>query len=220
MSGRLGVGDGLLQIYEDIMDKNFAELIGGPSLAIANDTRASAVTMFGSLFNSDISITQYDLGKVFRNVSTLDKATKAYYLMQTGEFIDKKGRALAEEMSPWNALWNTLGTPFQEVELYYDVRQALYSESQMVKGVTDRTRELVRLQNDYIAEGDMASATGIRDEILSLLSPLSPDQRRNVINLSRESFRTLANTSIMQDAKTANQGLSIQLQKLISKEGQ
>jgi hypothetical protein len=90
----------------------------------------------------------------------------------------------------------------------------------MVKGVTDRTRELIRLQNDYIAENDMASAAGIRDEILSLLSPLTFDQRKSVINLSRESFRTLATTSIMQDAKTVNQGLSIQLQKLISKEGQ
>jgi len=220
MSGRLGVGDGILQVYEDFMDKNFAELIGGPSLSIATDTGSSAITLVGSLFNSDISLTQYDASKVLRNISTLDKAAKAYYLMQTGEFIDKKGRALAEGMSPWNALWNTLGTPFQEVELYYDVRQALYSESQMVKGVTDRTRELVRLQNDYIMQDDMASAIGIRDEILSLLAPLAPDQRRSVINLSRESFRTLAKTSIMQDAKTANQGLSIQLQKLISKEGQ
>jgi nitrous oxide reductase accessory protein NosL len=220
MSGRLGVGDGLLQVYEDFMDKNFAELIGGPSLSIATDTGSSAITLVGSLFNSDISLTQYDASKVLRNISTLDKLAKGYYLMQTGEFIDKKGRTLAEGMSPWNALWNTLGTPFQEVELYYDVRQALYSESQMVKGVTDRTRELVRLQNDYIMQDDMASATGIRDEILSLLAPLSPDQRRSVINLSRESFRTLAKTSIMQDAKTANQGLSIQLQKLISKEGQ
>jgi len=220
MSGRLGVGDSILQVYEDFMDKNFAEIIGGPSLSIATDTGSSAITMVGSLFNSDISLTQYDAGKVLRNISTLDKAAKAYYLMQTGEFIDKKGRTLAEDMNPWNALWNTLGTPFQEVELYYDVRQALYAESQMVKGVTDRTRELIRLQNDYIAENDMASAAGIRDEILSLLSPLTFDQRKSVINLSREDYRTLATTSIMQDAKTVNQGLSIQLQKLISKEGQ
>jgi len=66
----------------------------------------------------------------------------------------------------------------------------------------------------------MASAAGIRNEILSLLAPLSFDQKKNVINLSREDYRTLATTSIMQDAKTVNQGLSIQLQKLISNEGQ
>jgi hypothetical protein len=220
ISGRLGVGDGILQVYEDFMDKNFAELIGGPSLTIATDTTSSAITMFGSLFNSDVSITQYDLGKVLRNVSTLDKAAKAYYLMQTGEFIDKKGRALAEDMNPWNALWNTLGVPFQEVEMYYDIRQSLYAESQMVKGVTDRTRELIRLQNDYVIQGDLVSAGGIRDEILSLLNPLSPDQRRSVINMSRENFRSLGESSILQDAKTANQGLSIQYQKIISKEGQ
>ena len=220
MSGRLGVGDGLLQIYEDFLDKNFAEIIGGPSLSIAWDTGTSAVTMFGSLFNSDISITQYDAGKVLRNISTLDKAAKAYYLMQTGEFIDKKGRTLAEGMSPWNALWNTLGTPFQEVELYYDVRQALYAESQMIKGVTDRTRELVRIKNDYIVSGDMKSAEGIRDEILSLMAPLSFDQRNKVITMSREDFRSLSQTAIQQDAKTATKGMSIQLQKLISKEEQ
>jgi hypothetical protein len=220
MSGRLGVGDGIYQIYEDFLDKNFVELIGGPSLAIATDTGSSAITLVGSLFFSDVSLQQYDLTKVLRNISTFDKGVKAYYLMQTGEFIDKKGRVLAEGMSPWNALWSTLGIPFQEVELYYDIRQALYTESQMVNKVTERTRELQRVMNDYIREGDLKSATAIRDEILSLVAPLSIDQRKKVMSMSREGFVSLADSAIRQDAKTAKEGLSFQLQKLFSKEGQ
>jgi hypothetical protein len=218
MSGRLGTGEGMYQLYQNIMDQNFVETLGGPATAIAVDTGSSAMTLVGSLFNSNIAITQYDLTKVLRNISSMDKVAKAYYLMQTGEFIDKKGRALAEGMSPWNALWNSLGIPFQEVQLYYDVRQALYAESQMVKSVTDRTRELIRLQNDYIKEGDLRSAEGIRDEILSLIEPLTFDQRSKVLSQSREQIRTLSESAIIQDSKTASQGLSIQMQKL--KEGQ
>ena len=218
MSGRLGTGEGMYQLYQNIMDQNFVETLGGPATAIAVDTGSSAMTLVGSLFNSNIAITQYDLTKVLRNISSMDKVAKAYYLMQTGEFIDKKGRALAEGMSPWNALWNSLGIPFQEVQLYYDVRQALYAESQMVKSVTDRTRELIRLQNDYIKEGDLRSAEGIRDEILSLIEPLTFDQRSKVLSQSREQLNTLSESAILQDAKTASQGLSIQMQKL--KEGQ
>lgn len=220
MSGRLGIGDGISQIYDDIMNKNFIETLGGPSLAIATDTVSSAVSLTSTLFSGDVELAKYDLGKVLRNISTMDKAVKAYYLIQTGEFIDKKGRTLGEGMSPWNALWNTLGIPFQEVQLYYDLKQSLYSESQMVKSVTDRTRELVRLMNDYIIEGDLRSAENIRDEINALTAPLSMDQRSKVIKMSREGVRSLYESSILQDAKTVNQGLSIQLQKLISREGQ
>lgn len=218
MSGRLGTGEGMYQFFNNIMNQNFLETLGGPATGIAIDTVSSAITLVGSLFNSNISITQYDLTKVLRNISSMDKVAKAYYLMQTGEFIDKKGRALAEGMSPWNALWNSLGIPFQEVQLYYDVRQALYAESQMVKSVTDRTRELIRLQNDYIIKGDLRSAEGIRDEILSLIEPLTFDQRSKVLSQSREQIRTLSESAIIQDSKTASQGLSIQMQKL--KEGQ
>jgi hypothetical protein len=88
----------------------------------------------------------------------------------------------------------------------------------MVKSVTDRTRELIRLQNDYIKEGDLRSAEGIRDEILSLIEPLTFDQRSKVLSQSREQIRTLSESAIIQDSKTASQGLSIQMQKL--KEGQ
>jgi hypothetical protein len=218
LSARLGIGDGLIDLYRNFLDKNFAQLIGGPSLAIAWDTTSSAITGFSSLFNSDIEITQYDIGKVLRHVSTFDKVAKDYYLIQTGEFINKKGQVLAEGMNPWNALWNTLGIPFQEVELYYDLKQAQYAESQMVKGVTDRTKELVRLQNKYTAEGDIISAVAISNEIRSLHAPLTSYQKSSVDRFSRESYRTLAETVILQESKTATEGLARQLQKLISKE--
>jgi hypothetical protein len=219
-SGRLGTGEGLTQIYEDIMNKNFVEVLGGPAGSIAYDTGMGAVGLVASLFTSDVSIAQYDLTKVLRNVSSLDKAARAYYLIQTGEFINKKGQTLAEGMSPWNALWSTLGIPFQEVEMYYDLKNSLYSENKMVQGVTDRVKELNRVQTKYIQEGDLASAEGIRDEVMSLLAPLSWEQKTQVIRRSRDSWISLGESAVIQDAKTAKDGLSRQFQKLISKEGQ
>jgi hypothetical protein len=88
----------------------------------------------------------------------------------------------------------------------------------MVKGVTDKTKELVRLQNKYTAEGDILSAIAISNEIRSLHAPLTSYQKNSVDRFSRESYRTLAETVILQESKTATEGLARQLQKLISKE--
>lgn len=219
-SGRLGTGEGLQQIYEDALDKNFIELLGGPAGSIAYDSGSGAMGLVSSLFTSDVTVQQYDLTKVLRNISTFDKGVKAYYLIQTGEFINKKGQTLAEGMNPWNALWNTLGVPFQEVELYYDMKQALYSESQMIREVTNRVQELTRIKTDYIRNGDLKSAEGIRDEIMSLVAPLSIYQRQDVLKRSRESWKSLGDAAIEQDRKTAKDGFSRQYQKLISNEGQ
>lgn len=220
MSGRLGTGEGIQQIYEGIIDKNFIEILGGPAGTIAYDSGAGATNLVMSLFNSDITINQYDLTKVLRNISSFDKGVKAYYLIQTGEFINKKGQALAEGMSPWNALWNSLGIPFQEVEMYYDLKNSLYNEGRTISKVADRVKELNKLQMKYIQEGDLKSAEGIRDETLALMAPLSWEQKGQVLTRSRESWIGLGESAIIQDAKTAKDGLSRQYQKLITKEGQ
>jgi len=220
LSGRLGTGESFQQIYEDLLDKNFAEVLGGPAGSIAYDSGAGAIGLVASLFTTDVSIKQYDLTKVLRNISSFDKGVKAYYLIQTGEFINKKGQVLAEGMNPWNALWNTLGVPFQEVEMYYDLKNSLYSEGRLVNNVSDRVQELNRLKTKYIQGGDLKSAEGIRDEILSLMAPLSIWQKQQVMRRSRESWINLGTSAIIQDSKTAKDGLGRQFQKLISKEGQ
>jgi hypothetical protein len=138
--------------------------------------------------------------------------------MQTGEFVNKKGQVLAEGMNPWNALWNTLGIPFQEVEMYYDLKQALFAEKDMIAKVTDRVRELTRLKGRYMQENDYKAAEDVRDEIMSLLAPLNFSQQKDVIMRSRESWKSLGEIAIEQDALTVKQGLSRQYQKLNEQE--
>lgn len=214
LGARLGTGEGLNQLWQDIMDKNFVQILGGPAGSIAYDSGMGAIGLVGSVFTSDLTLQQYDLNKVLRNISSWNKATQAYYLMQTGEFVNKKGQVMAEGMNPWNALWNTLGIPFQEVEMYYDLKQALFAEKDMLAGVTDRIRELTRLKGKYMQEGDYGSAEDIRDEIKSLLAPLNFAQQKDVIMRSRESWKSLSDIAIEQDRLTVKQGLSRQYQKL------
>ena len=214
LGGRLGIGDGLSQLWQDVMDKNFVEVLGGPAGSIAYDSGMGAVGLVSSMFNSDLTLQQYNLNKVLRNISTWNKVTQAYYLMQTGEFVNKKGQIMAEGMNPWNALWNTLGIPFQEVDMYYDLKQALFAEKDMINKVTEKIRELTRLKGKYMQSGDYKSAEGIRDEIKSLLAPLNFTQQKDVIMKSRESWKSLGEIAIQQDSLTVKQGLSKQYQKL------
>lgn len=220
MSGRLGAGGSLDQLYEDLLEKNFAELIGGPSGSIAYDTVSETYGLLKGLFTRDISITQYDLVKVLRHMSTANKAVQGLYLMQTGEFINKKNVPIAEGMSPWNALWNTLGIPFQEVSMYYDVRNHLQTEKDMVLKVSDRVKELRKIMNKHVDNDDMASAKSVEAEIASLMAPLSLDQYREVTRYSMESRLSTADSILRRMKRVSEQGLALQYQKLLEKEGQ
>jgi PHD/YefM family antitoxin component YafN of YafNO toxin-antitoxin module len=117
-------------------------------------------------------------------------------------------------------MWNTLGFGSQEVELMYDIRQNMFAESQMIKGITDRTQELVRLSNDYIKKGDLTSAQDVANQINSLQAPLTVEQRRKIYYLSRESYRSMGESAILQDRKTAQSGLSSQYERLVKGRGQ
>jgi hypothetical protein len=55
---------------------------------------------------------------------------------------------------------------------------------------------------------------------MSLVAPLSVYQRQDVFKRSRENWKSLGETAVAQDRKTAKEGFSRQYQKLISKEGQ
>ncbi len=220
MSGRLGAGGSWDQVYEDVLDKNFAELIGGPSGSIAYDTVRETYGLLKGAFTQDVSITQYDLTKVLRHISTANKAVQGLYLMQSGEFINKKGVPIAEGMSPWNALWNTLGIPFQEVSMYYDVRNHLQTEKEMVLFVTDRVRELRKIMINHVNNDDMESAKSVEADIASLMAPLSEDQYREVTRFSMESRLSTRDSILKRMKRVSEQGLAIQYQKLLEKEGQ
>jgi hypothetical protein len=84
----------------------------------------------------------------------------------------------------------------------------------MINQVTEKVRELTRLQGKYMQENDYKSAEGIRDEIKSLLAPLNFTQQKDVIMKSRESWKSLNEIAIQQDSLTTKQGLSKQFQKL------
>jgi len=220
MSGRLGAGGSLDQVYEDVLEKNFVELIGGRSGSIAYDTVRETYGLLKGAFTQDVSITQYDLTKVLRHISTGNKAVQGLYLMQSGEFINKKGVPVAEGMSPWNALWNTLGIPFQEVSMYYDVRNHLQTEKEMVFKVTDRVRELRKIMINHVNNDDIESAKSVEADIASLMAPLSADQYREVTRFSMESRLSLADSILKRMKRVSEQGLAIQYQKLLEKEGQ
>jgi len=220
LSGRLGAGAGIEQIYSDILDKKFIEVLGGPSGTIAYDASSSAINLLTGMFTQDISITQYDANKILRNISTWNKAVQGLYLMQTGEFINKQNIPLAEGMSPWNALWNTLGIPFQEVSMYYDVKNHLQTEKDMVFEVTARVKELRKLMGQHVENDDMESARQVEEEIRSLMAPLTFDQYREVTRYSAESINSVTDTLLKKAKRSSEQGLTRQYQKLIEMEGQ
>lgn len=220
ISGRLGAGGSLDQLAEDILEKSFVEILGGPSVSLATDFAGQTFGILKGLYSRDISITQYDMNKVLRNISTWNKGVQALYLMQTGEFINKQNIPLAEGMSPWNAVWNTLGIPFQEVSMYYDLKNKLQTEKDMEFYITDKVKELRKIMVNNVDNGDMEAARNVENEINSLLAPLTPDQIVRVTKYSLESRLSTADSLLRQMRRYSQDGLSKQYQKLLEKEGQ
>lgn len=218
MSQRVAPGAALQDTINNIMDKKFTEVFGGPSTSILWSTGDLGVKMIVSRFTGEVDVANYDLTKLLREVSSFNSGVQAYMIWKTGEYINKRGEVLATGMNPWQGFWNTLGVQYQEVTLQYDIRELLKNEKQAVFSVANRVKELNKIMDDYIDKGDLESANKVNQDVQLLMSPFSWPERRDILGLSRESLSTTAEKLIREDYRRLGSSAARQLEQITKEE--
>jgi hypothetical protein len=207
MSQRVAPGAALQDTINNIMDKKFTEVFGGPSTSILWSTGDLGVKMIVSRFTGEVDVANYDLTKLLREVSSFNSGVQAYMIWKTGEYINKRGEVLATGMNPWQGFWNTLGVQYQEVTLQYDIRELL-----------NRVKELNKIMDDYIDKGDLESANKVNQDVQLLMSPFSWPERKDILSLSRESLSTTAEKLIREDYRRLGSSAARQLEQITKEE--
>lgn len=214
LGGRLAVGEGMVDLYKNIMDKQFVEVIGGPSGSIAYSAGTEGLSLLQSVVNGDWNIAATDLNKVLRNITTWDKAVRATWILQTGEYISKKGEVQASGLSPEAAILNTLGAKLQEVEFQYDLNKLVQDDKKMVQEVANRVRELNGYMWDAINRDDLEAAQEFSNEIGLLKAPLTFSQLEQVNAFTRPSLIQFSDRVVQKAIENGHSNLANQLQKM------
>lgn len=216
LGGRLAVGEGMVDLYNNILDGKFVEIIGGPSGSIAVDSGTAALSLLQSTVSGDWNIAATDFNKVLRNISTWDKAVRARWILQTGEYISKRGEVQATGLTPEAAILNTLGAKLQEVEFQYDLNKIVQGDKEMVQEVSNRVRELHKHMLDAMDRDDMEAAKEFSNEIGALKAPLTFTQIEQVNAFTRPSLLTFGDRVIRKANENGHSTLANQLQKMRS----
>ncbi len=214
MSQRVAPSTALESTIEDIFNKNFIDVIGGPSTSILWQTGDLGIKMIYSRFTSEPDVANFDVVKLLREISTFDKGVQAYYIWKLGEYIDKRGETRADGLSPWQGMWNALGVQYQEVTLQWDIQQLLKKEKDAVYSIANRVKELNKVMDGYIDEGDYESANKINNDIMALTAPLDPTERATVRGLTKPSLLTTSEKLLRRDQKNIQSVLGRQLEKI------
>lgn len=214
LGGRLAVGEGLVDLYENLTSDQFLEVLGGPSVSTAMDTGSAALGLLQSVVSGNWNIAATDFNKLLRNISTWDKIVRARWILQTGEYLSKKGDVQATGLTAEAAILNALGAKLQQVELQYDINTILQDDKAMIQEVANRVRELDRLMWQAIDRDDMAAAQEFANERVALMAPLTMTQMREVQAFTRPSLLTFADRVGQKAIENGHATLATQLQKI------
>lgn len=214
LGGRLAVGEGLVDLYENLTSDQFLEVLGGPSVSVAQDSVTASLGLLQSVVSGNWNIAATDFNKLLRNISTWDKAVRARWILQTGEYLSKKGDVQATGLTPEAAILNALGAKLQQVELQYDINAILQDDKAMVQEVANRVRELDRLMWEAIDRDDMSAAQEFANERAALMAPLTLSQMETVTAFTKPSLLTFADRVGRKAMENGHSPLATQLQKI------
>jgi hypothetical protein len=214
LGGRLAVGEGLVDFVKDLTTESFVETIGGPSATIAVDAGKAGISLIGSLTTLNPTIVLGEFNKVMRNISSWDKGARSLWILQTGDYLSKKGEVQASGLSPEAAILNMLGAKLQEVEMLYELNSIVKNDKDMVQQVSNDVRELTRNLNAAYMRDDDETAGQLLAQINSLMAPLTLSQREQVRAFTRPSLNEFGDRVIEKTLDNGRSTLANQYNKI------
>lgn len=184
---RLSVFDSLYESIEKFKEDKFVEVVAGPSISIGSDLVTDLMKTATSMVTGNATVSRNDMGKVLNHFSGIKKIHQAWYIMNTGQFLGKDGRVMADGLTPQAAFWYTLGAPLQEISSIYSAQDYLNSEKEYMYEAANRISELRRLLVKAYDKNDKGSIKEINSEISAVYMGLNPSQKKKVQGLSKQS---------------------------------
>lgn len=198
MSDRLAAPVAILDIFANVTEGKFTEVIGGPSGNIYKNWYDAGSNLFESGYNSlyilantgklETSLVADDFETTLRKtIRTADVGLRAYYLFKYNEYTRKDGDKFPNKYPSSTGVAALLGVPLQDVILSYDVMELNKKANEYTKSIT---KEVERLHKASAEAETTEEFINLRRQIEVLLLPLDPRDKKRIWSQLREDKST------------------------------
>lgn len=212
LATRLSVVQGMKQLYNDVTQGKFLEIVGGPSGQIGGSLVQSFVNVFGSLASGQPYTLTEDVMQLIRQPSGLDNIAKAIGIFNNGLYVSKTGVPIPTQMTPTEGILALFGIgSLKQTEWYTTQTQVFADERQLStfrREMNRRSEVAYRyLQSDN--ENEVRRGLELLAEIDAQIafSGFSPQQqqslRRSVANQDEEQFNRTIQRLLRYDMQAA-----------------
>lgn len=196
MTDRLAASIAILDIFSNVTEGKFTEVLGGPSVGTYKRWFDAGSNLFESSYNSlyilantgrlETELVSSDFMNALRQIRAADTVTRAYYLYRFNEYTQKNGDKFPIKYPSSTAIAGFLGIPLQDVTLNYEIYDLNQKASKYLR---DIEKEVLRLHKASVeARGE--EFTNLRKQIEVLLLPLDPKDKKRIIRSLREDQST------------------------------
>jgi hypothetical protein len=183
VSSRLGLGDGMADLWRNWHESNVFETFGGPGLKIAGDGLDAAYRLGHNMFTGDWQYAEYDWTKLGRQIKSVNLVYNYWIASRTGMYLRNNGDPLLQNLEESDAIALGLGIPLQETETAYTMYQFKKADAATLKEHGERMGELLRIMRSQVEEGDMTAATATGDDITAMWVVLTPYEQDEVFKV-------------------------------------
>jgi len=198
VGSRIGAGAGVWTTIRDMQQTGVIEFLGGPGLEVGGDLLSATKSLINSVVSGNLDMAIDDLHALARNVSSYDKATKAWLAMRTQKYNSRRtGKAVVGDLGPDDAIAILMGVPLESVSKTYTYSSFAYAD----KDTINKIRADLRKEGDRymraMKNNDVDAAMQSVENINQVLSVANPWERRQVVSAITDNT-TLENTIFEQ----------------------
>ena len=212
LATRLSVIQGMKQLYTDITQGRFVEVIAGPSGQIGGSLVQSFVNVFGSLAAGQPYTLTEDVLELIRQPSGIDNVFKAMGIFNNGLYVSKTGVPVPTQMTPTEGILALFGIgSLKQTEWYTTQTQVFADERQLsrFRREMNRRSEVAYRYLQSEDENEVRRGLELLAEIDAQIafSGFSPQQqqslRRSVANQDEEQFNRTIQRLLRYDMQAA-----------------
>lgn len=196
MTNRLAPSVAILDIFSNVTEGKFTEVLGGPSVGTYKRWLDTGSNAFESAYNFlyvlantsklEWELLSDDFMTGLRQIRAADTVARSYYLYKYNEYTQKNGDKFPIKYPSSASIAAFLGIPLQDVTLKYEMYDLNQKASRYLKTIE---KDVIRLHKASIdARGE--EFINLRKQIEVLLLPLDPKDKRNIVNKLREDKST------------------------------
>ena len=147
------------------------DVAGGASVSIGRTVFGDTVKILGDIFHGRTEMMSDDFITLTKNLAAVSKVTQAYHLFSMGTYYSRTGSKVAGGFNNWDAFFATLGSPLQDVQAAYDIRELQRNRKKALDEIGFLVREKTTLAWERINNGDREGGLALLRESASLLQP-------------------------------------------------